>query len=130
MNRLTHNTQGVAVNISSSITVNPSNVQCEHASDDFPSPDSIGRTIKDLRKKLGASQREFAQQVNVDFMWLSRIENDRQSIDDATENAVALILPKLAQMAEVNLEWLKRLPIVYHKPSEQPAFVDRAKSFR
>lgn len=84
MNRLTHNTQGVAVNILSSITVNPSNVQCEHASDDFPSPVSIGRTIKNLRRKLGLSQKKFAQRVGVDFAWLSRIENDRQPIDDAT----------------------------------------------
>lgn len=119
------------MNILSSIAPNGSDLRKYTIDnpDNWGSPISIGRTVKNCRRTLRLSHKEFAQLLSVDFMWLSRIENDRQPIDDETEDAVALMLPKLAQMADVDLEWLKRLPIVYRKSSEQPAFVCRAKRF-
>jgi len=39
--------------------------------------ETFGQRIRTLRKELGLSQRELAQQVGIDFTYLSKIENDR-----------------------------------------------------
>ncbi len=41
-----------------------------------PQP-SFGRAVRDARKKLGLSQKELADQTEIDFTYLSKIENDR-----------------------------------------------------
>lgn len=38
---------------------------------------SLGKTIKALRNEHGLSQRDLAAQVQVDFTYVSKIENDR-----------------------------------------------------
>ncbi len=38
---------------------------------------SFGKTIRDLRKARGVSQRELAERAGIDFTYLSKIENDR-----------------------------------------------------
>lgn len=38
---------------------------------------TFGETAKRLRKERGISQRDLAEQVGIDFTYLSKIENDR-----------------------------------------------------
>lgn len=38
---------------------------------------SFGKTIRDLRKQRGLSQKELAERIGIDFTYLSKIENDR-----------------------------------------------------
>lgn len=38
---------------------------------------TFGRTIRDLRKRKGMSQKELADKAGIDFTYLSKIENDR-----------------------------------------------------
>lgn len=38
---------------------------------------SFGKLLKDIRREKGISQRDLADQVGVDFSYISKIENDR-----------------------------------------------------
>jgi len=38
---------------------------------------TFGRTLRELRRSKGVSQRELAEKVGVDFSYISKIENDR-----------------------------------------------------
>lgn len=39
--------------------------------------DTFGRTLRDLRRASGLSQRRLAERVGVDFSYISKLENDR-----------------------------------------------------
>lgn len=38
---------------------------------------TFGQTLKEIRRRRGISQRDIAEKVNVDFSYISKIENDR-----------------------------------------------------
>lgn len=38
---------------------------------------SFGQTLRELRRSSGVSQRELAEKVEVDFSYISKMENDR-----------------------------------------------------
>jgi HTH-type transcriptional regulator, competence development regulator len=38
---------------------------------------TFGTALRELRRKAGVSQRELAARVNVDFSYISKLENDR-----------------------------------------------------
>lgn len=38
---------------------------------------TFGRTIRDLRKRKGISQKELADRAGIDFTYISKIENNR-----------------------------------------------------
>ena len=40
---------------------------------------TFGKTIRELRKRQGISQKELADRAGIDFTYLSKIENDRMS---------------------------------------------------
>jgi transcriptional regulator with XRE-family HTH domain len=57
---------------------------------------TFGRTLRDLRRPTGISQRELAQQVGVDFSYISKLENDRlppPSADTIVRICQALSVP-------------------------------------
>jgi transcriptional regulator with XRE-family HTH domain len=54
---------------------------------------SFGRTIQELRRARGLTQREVAQQLGIDFTYLSKLENDRgEPPGEETVRKLAVIL--------------------------------------
>ncbi|TAK28840.1 MAG: XRE family transcriptional regulator [Chloroflexota bacterium] len=54
---------------------------------------SFGRTLRELRKQRGISQKQLAEAVGVDFTYLSKIENDRMPPpSEKTIKAMAQVL--------------------------------------
>lgn len=47
---------------------------------------SFGERVRELRKQLGISQRELADQSGINFTYLSKIENDR--MDPPSEKVI------------------------------------------
>jgi transcriptional regulator with XRE-family HTH domain len=54
---------------------------------------SFGEKIRDLRKKLGLSQRDLADRVGIDFTYLSKIENNRA--DPPSEEVIKKLAKEL-----------------------------------
>ena len=72
---------------------------------------SLGARLRDLRKAKNLTQRQLAQELGVDFSYLSKIENDR------LEHAPSLkVLEQLATILEVDelelLELADKMPPV------------------
>ncbi|MBD1995178.1 helix-turn-helix transcriptional regulator [Leptolyngbya sp. FACHB-541] len=82
---------------------------------------TINRTFKNARRKLRLSQREFAAQLQVDFVWLSKLENERLPVPE-NHAVIMALLPKLAAIAKLDLEWLQSLKLYYQTESSPPAF--------
>lgn len=60
---------------------------------------SLGKTIKQLREKKHISQKDFAEQLNISNVVLSRYENDIRKPDYDT-------LEKIADYFEVSIDYL------------------------
>ena len=57
------------------------------------SESSFGKTIRDARKRADLSQKELAERANIDFTYLSKIENDRMPApSEKTIRALAALL--------------------------------------
>jgi transcriptional regulator with XRE-family HTH domain len=91
--------------------------------------DTFGKRIQDLRRERGLTQREVAARLDIDFTYLSKLENDRgESASEGTVRKLAAILdtdaeellalagrvpPELRERAQQDLEFatfLRRLP--------------------
>ena|GEM_PF-1509428 len=72
-----------------------------------PSPEdqiveeSFGQVIRSARKELGLSQRGLAQQLELDFTYLSKLENDRADYAAKEE-----VIRAIAQCLNLNAEEL------------------------
>ena len=66
----------------------------------------LGQRIKELRRQRGLTQRQLAEQANVDFSYLSKIENDKlehtPSIKTLQDLAQALGVDELELMELAN----------------------------
>lgn len=70
----------------------------------------LGIKIKELRKKKGLTQRQLAEAVNIDFTYLSKIENDTLPYSPSTET-----LKKLSKA--LDLDELELLSLAGKLPS-------------
>lgn len=60
--------------------------------------ESFGKTIKRLRRERGMTQREVAAALNIDFTYLSKLENDRgEAPGEATILKLAEVLGQDAE---------------------------------
>ena len=75
---------------------------------------TIGQRIREIRKSRNLTQRELAEQVGLNFTYLSRIENDRLDADQTPRQET---LQKIADALEADADELlllaKRIPDVY-----------------
>lgn len=75
---------------------------------------TIGQRIRDIRKSRNLTQRELADQVGLNFTYLSRIENDRLDADQTPREET---LQKIAQALDADTDELlllaKRIPDSY-----------------
>src|SRR5438046_1349106 len=69
---------------------------------------SFGRTIRDARKQRGISQRQLADLVNIDFTYLSKIENDRMA--PPSEKAIRAMAEVLASDADELIRLAGKVP--------------------
>ncbi len=78
---------------------------------------TLGRTIRNARREMGLSQREFADLIGdsasahaglrrIDFMQLSKIENDRIEVRDPSYD---WLIQRLAEILEADAEYLEQL---------------------
>jgi transcriptional regulator with XRE-family HTH domain len=58
---------------------------------------TFGRVIRDVRKNKGLSQRELAKLLDLDFTYLSKLENDRADYSPKEE-----VIRSLARQLELN----------------------------
>jgi len=66
---------------------------------------SFGQLLKHIRREKGVSQRDLADQVGVDFSYISKIENDRMPPPSADTSAwAAPFTCRDSAMAE-NVQW-------------------------
>jgi HTH-type transcriptional regulator, competence development regulator len=101
---------------------------------DQPVDETFGKHIQRLRRERGLTQREVATKLEIDFTYLSKIENDRgeapgeetvrklaEVLDADVEELLALagrVPPELRKLAQENVEFarfLRRLPNVSDK---------------
>ena len=72
---------------------------------------TIGQRIREIRKARNLTQRQLADQVGLNFTYLSRIENDRLDADQTPREET---LDKIAGALETDLDELlllaKRIP--------------------
>lgn len=77
---------------------------------------SFGRTIQQLRRELGLTQRFVASQLGIDFTYLSKLENDRgEAPGEETIRGLAQILK--ADAEELLALAGKSLPSYDNEPS-------------
>ncbi|MBL1177617.1 hypothetical protein [Pantanalinema sp. GBBB05] len=88
---------------------------------------TLNRALKMIRIGAKLSHREFGDYLGVDWIWLSRFENQRIPIEEAAVT-IDPALPIAARLAEVSVDWLRSLAIVCNPAAEQPAFACRRKS--
>lgn len=75
---------------------------------------TIGQQIRDLRKSRNLTQRELAEQVGLNFTYLSRIENDRLDADQTPrEETLQKIADALDADADELLLLARRIPDSY-----------------
>lgn len=75
---------------------------------------TIGQQIRDLRKSRNLTQRELAEQVGLNFTYLSRIENDRLDADQTPrEETLQKIADALNADADELLLLARRIPDSY-----------------
>jgi HTH-type transcriptional regulator, competence development regulator len=101
---------------------------------DQPVDETFGKHIQRLRRERQLTQREVATKLEIDFTYLSKIENDRgevpgeetvRKLADVLETDVEELLalagrvpPELRKLAQENVEFarfLRRLPNVSDK---------------
>lgn len=88
-----------------------------------PCPITLNRVFRNARKGLRFSQAEFADRLGVCRFWYSRLENERLFVPEHAE-AVLSLIPKLAKIADLDVEYLASLQLKY-SPSNPtaPTFV-------
>lgn len=103
--------------------------RCVLAAADQPVDETFGKCIQRLRREHGLTQREVANTLEIDFTYLSKIENDRgeapgedtvrklaEVLDTDAEELLALagrVPPELRTLAQDNVDFarfLRRLP--------------------
>jgi HTH-type transcriptional regulator, competence development regulator len=62
---------------------------------------TLGQTVRALRKERGLSQRELAQLIDVDFTYVSKIENDR--LDHSPSVRTLVRMAEALQVDELEL---------------------------
>lgn len=71
---------------------------------------TLGRLIKNGRREKGLSQRELTQLLGTDicpdWMFLSRLENDRISVNNDCYDP---LIQRLSEVLEVELEYLEQI---------------------
>ncbi len=67
---------------------------------------TLGHAIRSGRQELDLSQKDLAKQLQVDYCWLSKLENNR--LDPESEE-VKQILPSLAKIFQIEVEYLELL---------------------
>ena len=84
---------------------------------------TIGKRIKQLRKERNLTQRELAGRVDMNFTYLSRIENDRLDADQTPrEDTLKAIAKAMSADADELLLLARRIPEsisqrIFHNPS-------------
>jgi transcriptional regulator with XRE-family HTH domain len=93
---------------------------------------SFGRTLRQYRRSCGISQRRLAQQVGVDFSYISKLENDR--LPPPASETVSRLADALGVAAAELLAAARKLPDALDKDVVgQPAaqrFLELASSMR
>ena len=98
---------------------------------------SFGRIVRQARKDKGCSQRDIAKLVDLDFTYLSKLENDRATYapkEDVIRKLAACLnldaeeLIFLAgRLPEQNEEFLKQnyktMPVLFRRMQENPDWV-------
>lgn len=67
---------------------------------------SLGQAIRSGRRELDLSQKELAIQLQIDYQWLSKLENNRLDPDSVE---VKTILPQLAEFFQIDVDYLELL---------------------
>jgi len=67
---------------------------------------TLGHAIRSGRQELDLSQKELAKQLQIDYCWLSQLENNR--IEPSSEE-VKQILPSLAKIFQIEVDYLELL---------------------
>jgi SOS-response transcriptional repressor LexA len=67
----------------------------------FHVPQQIGKLIRSIREEMGLTQRNFAELINMNFTYLSRLENDRLGTVPSAET-----LKTMADVLDIDRDWL------------------------
>ncbi|MCT7971278.1 helix-turn-helix domain-containing protein [Laspinema olomoucense] len=67
---------------------------------------TLGHAIRSGRRELDFSQKDLAKQLQVDYCWLSQLENNRL---EPSSDEVKEILPRLASIFQIEVEYLELL---------------------
>ena len=65
---------------------------------------NLGKTIKTARKTKKITQRELAEKTNVNYTYISKLENDKTGVPPSEE-----MIDKLSKVLELNNKELKYL---------------------
>lgn len=84
-----------------------------------PSAITLNRTLLLIRRQIGLSQKELATLLEIDYVWLSQLENGRVSLQE--RDRVDALLPSYAALGEVRLSWLRSLPLLEQPRPTSPA---------
>jgi transcriptional regulator with XRE-family HTH domain len=76
--------------------------------DDNTNMASFGELLRDTRRKMGISQRELAKRIEVDFSYISKLENDR--LPPPSSETLGRIAVELGCEPEALLSAAKKLP--------------------
>ncbi len=101
--------------------------------------DSFGKLIRQARKAKGYSQRELAVLLQVDFTYLSKLENDRAEYApkeevirslarhlDLNEEELIFLAGRIPQRDEDLLkENYKDMPVLFRRMRENPEFAQK-----
>lgn len=101
--------------------------------------EEFGQIIRQARKSKGYSQRELAKQLNLDFTYLSKLENNRA--DYAPKEDVIRLIARNLDLDEEELIFLagripegdedllkenyKTMPTLFRRMRENPEFAQR-----
>jgi HTH-type transcriptional regulator, competence development regulator len=73
--------------------------------------ETFGKYIKELRKKVGLSQRDLADKAGIDFTYLSKIENDKMA--PPSEDTIKKIAEALDENADKLIIMADKIPSDY-----------------
>ncbi len=71
---------------------------------------TLGTTVKDLRKQANLSLRELAAKIEIDFTYLSKIENDKTDNRPPSAEIIKKIAKSLKGSESELLSLAKRIP--------------------
>jgi transcriptional regulator with XRE-family HTH domain len=67
---------------------------------------TLGHAIRSGRRELDLSQKDLAKQLQIDYCWLSQLENNRLEPEG---DSVKEILPRLASIFQIEVDYLELL---------------------